>query len=140
MGLLDRITGFLRFGRSGGAGTDEDGGGRTRTKSSAISVSFDEDGLSTTYHATETQALAWGAVSGIFIITTSVGPFRTETFWCFAADQVELILSVPADAEGLEALAAELPRHFGGIDFGALEDGGAKDPVILLWGDIPEVD
>jgi len=132
MTLLRRIAGFLGLG----GGTPVGGTGR---RAAAVSVSFDADGLSTNFYATETQALAWNTVSGIFIIRTSVGPFQKETFWCFASAQVELILSVPADADGLEALAEELPRHFDGIDFGALDGDGAKDPVILLWGEIPEI-
>lgn len=138
MGLLGRVAGFFGFGRARARGA-EGIAGSAAARPAVVSVAFDEDGLSTTYQATETQALAWSAVSGIFILRTSVGPFRTETFWCFASDQVELILSVPADAGGLEALADELPRHFDGIDFGALDGDGAKDPVILLWGEIPEM-
>lgn len=132
MTLLRRIAGF--FGLGSGA---SEGGARHNART--VSVDFDDEGISTNFHATETQALAWNSVSGIFIIRTSLGPFQKETFWCFASAQVELILSVPADADGLEALAEELSQRFDGIDFSALEGDGAKQPVILLWGEIPEM-
>lgn len=79
----------------------------------------------------EREAVPWGEIHEIVLITTTEGPFIPDMWLIFVGDGTGC--SIPMEADGCHQLWEEIETRFPGFDFQAITDAGAGDAKRSVW-------